>query len=348
MSQSISLLHMSRGAPSAALWTDTFKQALEPIGNLTIIENALQMDPEVIAEHMRAHPILITGWNTVQVPNALIENPGQLKYLCHLNGGLKETITKDFFKTNIPVTNWGDAPAFEVAEGSLTLLLACLKNLRGQIHDKQSGLWNDNFNGPSLLGGSLRNLRVGLYGFGAIARRLAEMLRIFDPIITVYDPYVSDFPDYVQTVDSLEILFENADAVSIHVGINGKTRQSVTAELLAKLPDNGIVINTARGKVVDQVALFKELESGRLRAGLDVLDDPDAGDHLPTGHPARQWPNLILSAHAISMNHWPTPMTAPNCPLQTFHEYALQNLNRFIQGQPLENLITEDMFLRMT
>jgi phosphoglycerate dehydrogenase-like enzyme len=348
MNNPTSFLHMAKAKPSAALWTDTFKHALDPIGDLTLIGNAQQMEPEAIADHIRKHPVLITGWGSIQIPDAVIQDPGELKYICHLNGGLKEVITQDFFNTQIPVTNWGNAPAFEVAEGSLTLLLACLKNLRGQIHDKQSGQWNDNFHGPALLGGSLRGLRIGLYGFGAIARRFAEMLQPFNPIITAYDPYVTDYPDYVQSVDSLETLFETAHAISVHVGINGKTRQSITADLLAKLPDHGIIVNTARGKIIDQTALFKELESGRLRAGLDVLDDPNEGDQLPTGHPARQWPNLILSAHAISINHWPIQMSEPYCPLQTFHEYALQNLNRFIHGQPLQNLITEDMFLRMT
>lgn len=149
-------------------------------------------------------------------------------------------------------------------------------------------------------------------------------------MLRVFDPFVTDFPDYVTPVSGLEELFRQSEAVSIHAGLTAATRGTVTAGLLALLPRHGILINTARGDIVDQDALFRELESGRLRAGLDVLAGPD---RLPSGHPARQWQNLIWTCHDIERD-WHTDGEPPK-KLHAMHEICLDNLRRFRDGQPL-------------
>jgi len=340
----IKVLHLAQKLVSPSIWTHAFKKELSDVGTISVIEHADELSESEVVAHIRQHQVVLTSWSSLRIPEAILNDPGELKYICHVNGSIRGLITEKFFSSGLLITNWGDSMPFEVAEGTLTLLLACLKNLRGQIEDKRSGQWSDNFKGPSLLGGSLRNLRIGLYGYGSIGRHSAELLRPFGAIISVYDPFVQEFPDYITQVDSLDALFSSADAISVHAGVNEITQRSVTAELLSKLPNHGIVVNTARGEIIDQDALFKELENGRLRAGLDVLNDPDEGDHLPSGHPARQWPNLILSAHAISINHWPHPMSSPDCPLQRFHETALLNLSRFKEGKKLNNQLCQRRF----
>ncbi|WPJ96086.1 NAD(P)-dependent oxidoreductase [Coraliomargarita algicola] len=344
----ITILHIAQKQLSPAIWTNAFKEALADLGTITVIENGSELSECEVASHIRQHQVLLTGWDSLPVPDTILGDSGALEYICHITGSVKQTLSEKFFNASIPITNWGNSMSFEVAEGALTLLLACLKNLRGQIEEKRSGIWSDNFNGPALLGGSLRNLRIGLYGFGTIGQRFAQMLQPFGAKLTVYDPYVTQFPDYITPVESLERLFSPADAISIHAGVTPDTINSVTADLLSKLPTHSIIINTARGEIIDQEALFEELKIGRLRAGLDVLNDPEKGDHLPADHPARQWPNLILSAHAISINHWPFPMCSPDCPLQVFHETALSNLRRFMQGRSLKHKITKEIFHRMT
>ena len=117
----------------------------------------------------------------------------------------------------------------------------------------------------------------------------------------------------------------------------------MTRALLARLPRHGVVINTARGDVIDQVALFDELRSGRLRAGLDVLAEPE---QLPADHPARQWPNLAWTCHAIARD-WPTD-GAPPTRLQAMHEVCLDNLGRFSRGEPLRFVMDRTRFLRST
>ena len=176
----------------------------------------------------------------------------------------------------------------------------------------------------------LNRLRVGIYGLGVIGRKFVTFIEPYEPVISGFDPYVPDdaWPSNVKRVDSLNALFDDADAVVIHAGLSDETRGSVTAEHLAKLPDNGIIINTARGGIIDQKALMAELYTGRIRAGIDVLASPEAGDMLLLNDPARFYPNLTLTCHNAGAGTWPRREE-----LNVWQETALMNLRRFMNGE---------------
>ncbi|MBI4975930.1 MAG: hypothetical protein HZC28_00515 [Spirochaetes bacterium] len=344
----MTMIHLAANEPNPAIFTDTFRTALEAFGTLTVVKHAAALSSEERAALVREHDVLLTSWGSASIPAALSTAPGKLRYICHATGGMKDIIPVELIHAGIPVTNWGDAPAGEIAEGTLTLLLAMLKNLRAHIEEKRGGGWNGTGSSVALRNGSLRNLRVGLYGIGMIGRRFAEMIITLGAKVHAFDPYAPEFPAGVRPVQSLQELFAQADAVSLHAGVNPKTEKSVTAELLALLPDGGIVINTARGKIIDEDALYTELQSGRLRAGLDVLDHPVTGDRLPPDHPARQWPNVIFTGHAVGLSQWPIAAADPHGPLKPLHEVALDNIGRFTRGEPLRFRITPELYERMT
>jgi phosphoglycerate dehydrogenase-like enzyme len=128
----------------------------------------------------------------------------------------------------------------------------------------------------------------------------------------------------------------------ICAALSDETRQSITADLLALLPRHGVIINTARGGIVDQDALFAELESGRLRAGLDVLEP----DRLPADHPARTWKNCIFSAHEINRG-WPTDGGEPTT-LAPMHKVCIENLIAFAEGNPIRFEMDLERYRRST
>ncbi|MCX7016808.1 MAG: hypothetical protein NTW86_30330 [Candidatus Sumerlaeota bacterium] len=335
----VKLLHIAAKKPEPRAWPPLFQEALRAVGELILVENGEAMTELERAERIRHCDILLTSWGAAMVPEELIVDRGRLKYICHVTGTVRKFIPRTIIEAGIPATNWGDTPAGRVAEGAMTLLLTLLKDLprRGRII--REGGWR-----PDALTHTetLEGLRVGVYGFGAIGRRFVDMLRPFRPVIRIFDPYVGDFPADCVAVRSLEELFANSDVIAIHAGLSDETRHSVTAELLAKLPDQGIVINTARGAIVDQAALFAELEKGRLRAGLDVLEP----DRLPDGHPARQWENCILTAHNLHALHTYGD-AAPNR-LDLMHDVALDNIRRFLAGQPLRFVMDVERYIRST
>nr|MDD6336494.1 NAD(P)-dependent oxidoreductase [bacterium] len=331
------LLHIARGASvEPRLLPPVMQAELEKLGELTILTYGNRMSEQERAEHIRSCDVLLTGWWSAIIPDDIARDPGRLRYILNISGSVQPWIKACHIEAGIPVTNWGDAPAQTVAEGAMALLLACMKNLRKMGKLVEAGYWT-----PSLPMTSLFGLRVGIYGMGVIGRKFVDMLRPFGPIITAFDPYAADWPEGVTRVDSLDALFANADAIVLHAALTEETRHSVTARHLAMLPDDGIIINTARGGIIDQEALLSELYTGRLRAGIDVLDGSDA---LPENHPARQWPNLFLTCHEVSGDTWPDNTDR----LQNFHQYALDNLRRFIAGQPLRFVMDITRYNRST
>lgn len=303
-------------------------EALRQFGTVKIIECGRELSDEEALAHLREADVVLTMWGARPIPPALASEPGRVRYVLNLTGTCREFVPIEIIRSAIPVTNWGDAPARQVAEGAATLLMAVIKDLRPRSERVAAGEWG----GPKRWGlagtGTVRGLNIGLYGCGAIGRHFVKLLTPFDPVWRVYDPFATDLPENCQRVESLESLFDNSEAIVVWAGLTEQTQGSVTASLLARLPDHGVIINAARGGIIDQDALFAELKSGRLRAGLDVLHPHDS---VPPEHESRQWPNLLMTCHTIAHGEWP-PRPAR---LSDADQIALDNLRRFIAGEPL-------------
>lgn len=293
------------------------------------------MDEEALAALIRQYDVLLTMWKSPRVPDSLATNPGRLRYICNITGEMRAFISQALVESpHLTVTNWGDAPAFAVAEGAMALLMYGLKSLGVHAQSQRDG---GQGKPQGLFPGSLYRLPLGVYGMGVVGRAFVNMLRPFEPDIWAYDPYVSDMPEGVRRAPDLEALFERSKAIVIHAGLSGETRHSVDARLLSLLPDHALIVNTARGGIVDQQALLEEVLSGRLRAALDVLED---GDTLPPSHPARQCPGLLITSHSITHDEWsfdPEQLDrkALNC---------LENLRRFAAGEPLRFVMTPERY----
>lgn len=294
---------------------------------------------EEYAELIRKYDVLMTMWGSAHVPNELANNPGNLKYICNITGEMRKWIDEEIVASPyLTLTNWGDAPAYGVAEGAFSLMMAVMKDIPLAIqHAQNNGISAH----PERQMTSLFNIKIGIYGMGVIGRKFVEFCRPYGPKVFAFDPYVDNMPEGVTKVNSLEELFDVTQILVIHAGLSPETEGAITKELLAKLPDGGIVINTARGKIIDQPALMAELESGRLRAGLDVMypqDWPEIGD------PCRQWRNLIMTGHFVSDPTWGTnpdalDITSINC---------LENLKRFKNGEPLKFVMDVERYRKST
>ena len=330
------LLHIANRKTEKRVWIPVFIQALKEMGDLTIVEDGEQLSDEECTQRIRQCNILITSWAARPVPESIAADRGELEYICHVTGTVRQFIPIKLVEAGIPLTNWGDVPADGIAEGAMVLLLAMIKNLRHRIEVIQNDGWRP---AGDYFSGTLKELNVGIYGFGVIGKRFLQLLRPFGSIIRIFDPYIDDIPEDCIRVSSMEELFGQSEAIVVHAGLSDETRGSVTAELLAMLPDNGIVINTARGGIIDQDALFAELEKGRLLACLDVLEP----DRLPEGHPAKKWPNAIFTAHSIEKSH-----SEYGNVLRPMHQVCLENIKRHIAGESLEFIMDKIRYQRST
>lgn len=339
MNLTMKLLHIAAGEANREIFNPIFSAELASIGEFSVVENGLALTEPERADLIGGCDVLLTGWGAAPVPPEIAAEPGSLRYICHITGEMRQVVPLEIISAGIPVTNWGDTPASGVAEGAMTLLLGAVKELHLRVKHVERGGWGlDN----GLHGGTLDGLNVGIYGYGAIGRRFVDLLRPFGSTIRIFDPFAPSVPEDCIRVSSLEELFDASEAVVIHAALCEATAKSVNAEMLAKLPDHGVVVNTARGGIIDQEALFAELESGRLRAGLDVLDP----DSLPECHPARLWENLILTGHHIE-NPWPL-CGRPATTLSPMQKVCVENLRRFEAGEPLQFIMTRERYLLST
>lgn len=330
-SPTLALLHIAAAEPNAFLWTPGFEKALRERGDFRLLTNGQGMSKERLLKELQQAEVVLTGWGSISLPPELALEPGQVRYICHLTGTMRKEIPLEIIRGPFQVSNWRASPAGPVAEAAFALLLASLKCLPESLRAKEAGAWVT----PEIqeITGTLQGLKVGIYGFGVIGRRFAELLRPFGCELSVFDPY-ADLPHDVRGVQDLGELFGSCDAVALHAPLNDQTRETVSADVLARLRDGGILVNTARGGLVDQAALFAELETGRIRAALDVLEPDEA---LEEEHPARTWPNLIMTAHRSADTTWPRdPMR-----LAHYHVTALENLDRYARGEPLEATMDE-------
>ena len=332
-------LHLANDKVAGRAWPDAFCRRVEELGELRIVERAGEMNEAEVADLYRQADVAITSWGSCPIPKALADAPGRLKYVCHLTGSMKSFVPAEVVEAGIPVTNWGDAPANKVAEGAMALLLSALKDIHAHVRTVREGGWRLDANAT---GGTLWRADVGVYGLGVIGLRFLEMLRPFGPTIRVYDPYASYVPPDCIVVSGLDELFEQSEIIVIHAAWTPETEGSVTAGLLAKLPRHGVVVNTARGAIIDQPALMAELESGRLRAGLDVTHP----EPMPPDDPARQWTNCTLTAHQVESG-WPDSRDRP-AGMMEMHQVCLDNLRRFAVGRPLRFVMTPQRYLRST
>ncbi|HQR23110.1 MAG TPA: C-terminal binding protein [Burkholderiaceae bacterium] len=191
------------------------------------------------------------------------------------------------------VANSPDYGVGEVATHALGMALALLRHLAIYDRDVRAGRWS------YLSPGTIRrasDLTVGILGLGRIGKRFAHLARNCFARVIACDPYIidGDFSAYVGRV-GLERLFEEADVVSLHVPLNDETRGMVDAGLLGRMRRGSMLVNTARGAVVDIDALLAALEDGTLDgAGLDVLPvEPVAVDH-----PLARHPRVLLTPHS--------------------------------------------------
>lgn len=201
--------------------------------------------------------------------------------LCSRIGAGYDTIdTAAAQRHGVWVANSPDYGVGEVSTHALAMMLSLLRNIARYDQDIRKGQWHYSTAGRIP---RATNLTVGVMGLGRIGKRFAHIARNTFGQVIAYDPHIidGDFPAYVKRVRSLEELFSQADAISIHCLLNDETRGLVGASLLQRMKPGSYLVNTARGAIVDIPGLLEVLAQDRLAGvGLDVLpDEPITRDH---------------------------------------------------------------------
>jgi len=238
----------------------------------------------------------IIGFGEPTMDDAFYRTASQLKLLQLVSAGYDRCDIEAARRAGVPICNNGGANAVAVAEHAILLMLAVSRRLAWQHANVAAGRWRGN-NIADVKLYELHGRTLGIIGLGTIGKKVARMAAAFGMQVIYYDTVrlTEDEADALGVrFRLLEEVLRGADLVSLHVPLTPATRHMIGAEQLALMKPTAYLINTCRGPVVDEPALYAALAAGKIAgAGLDVFDrePPPADNKLFT------LDNVILTAH---------------------------------------------------
>jgi len=231
-----------------------------------------------------------------KLPGEIIRGAKHLKVIAKHGVGYDNIDVPAATARGIVVTNTPTANSQSVAEHALALLLAVARRIGESSRDLIKGTIRAQkvYQGFEL-GGKV----LGIIGLGSSGLRLAQMTgQGLGMRVIGFDPYRDPWPEGIERVRSLEEFLPQVDYLSIHVPLTPETRSLIGAPALARMKPAAILVNTARGGIVDEAAVAEAIRAGRFGgAGLDVVVD----EPLKPGHPLSDVPNLILTPHVAGV-----------------------------------------------
>jgi len=254
---------------------------------------------EIVAKHYEQAELkaVIPNYHVLVVRSAtkankeIIEAGTNLKLIARAGTGLDNVDVKTAQARNITVINTPGANAISVAELTIGLALSLFRFIPRGTAGLKEGKWEK----KALEGCELWGKTVGIIGFGAIAQEVTKRLLAFDCKILVYVTRPRTSPLNVTFV-TLEELYRSSDVITIHAPLKDETKHMINEAALSKMKDGVTIIHTARGGIIDEAALLKALETGKVAgAGLDVFEVEPPTDELRKKLLAH--PNVIGTPH---------------------------------------------------
>ncbi|GAA1915147.1 hydroxyacid dehydrogenase [Streptomyces durmitorensis] len=295
-------LAMARDAATAVLGPD----ALAALGRVCDLEPDTVLD-DFTTDRARAVlqdvEVLVTGWGCPPLDAAVLASAPRLRAVVHTAGSVRGHITPECWDRGIEVSSAAAANALPVAEYTVAMILLTGKHVMERAREYKATRRRDDWLGLSRGVGNYGR-SVGILSASMIGRRVMELLRPYDLQLLLHDPYVSDEEAKALGVRPVGIgeLFASSDVVSVHTPLLPATRGLVGRELIAAMRHEAVLINTARGAVLDQEALTEAALAGRIRAVLDVTD-PEV---LPPDHPLWECDHVTITPHLAGSqgNEW--------------------------------------------
>ena len=225
------------------------------------------------------------------ITRKIIEAGKQLRFIQSAGVGYELIDLAAATENNVVVMNVPAATTVSVAEHTVALILACAKNLI-QIHQSTvAGQWR-----VGALGVELRNKTLGIIGFGRIGQEVAAITKGFDMNLLVCDPFIQekDIRKKGGKKVDLDTLLQESDVVTLHAPLTKDTHGLINKEKLKLMKSSAIVVNTSRGELIDEAALYKALADEQIRcAGLDVFRE----EPVSAQNPLLSLENIVLSPH---------------------------------------------------
>jgi len=291
---------------------------------------AVETDPSILSDL----EIIMSGWGGPHIDEHFLEAAPHLEMVFYGAGSIRGIVTDAFWERGVRICGAWGAIGIAVAEYTLSQILFCLKHgWRHAMAMKHPGTPRTSLRTRGACGST-----VGIISLGMIGRRVAKLLQGFDLNVLAYDPLFSaeDAAELGVEFCSLDEIFERSDIVTLHTPNLPETRGILTGKHFASMKPGATFINSARGAVIREPEMIEVLASrpDDLFAVLDVTDPepPEPGSPLYT------LPNVVLTPHMAGSSDL-------ECNRQG--KFMLDELRRYLEGEPLQYEITQDMAAKM-
>jgi len=326
-------------APQDAIFPRYFPQnileQLNEMGEVTLNPHVRNFTRQELSEALRDTDIVITHWGTPQMDEELLANAPKLKLMAHGTGTVAHIASEAFYERGIPVLSANAIMADYVAEATVGYLIAAAHKMLQLDQVTREDRWDEKQKATKQK--SLLSSSIGLIGLGTIARKLLDMLAPFHCKAYVYDPYAA--PDALVKWPFAQLCdFQTAMSqpfVSVHAAQTPETWHMIDAEALRLIPDDGILVNSSRGSLIDTEALIRELKTGRIYAVLDVYEQEGTGK-VP-GELLRMTQTTLLQPHMAA-----APVT------YEMTQGIVDDIKRFIHKEPLQLQVSLAQYRLMT
>lgn len=264
----------------------------ETLGEIIWLDTTKASENE-LKEKIKDCDTFITCWGSPSLTPEILECAPKLKLLTHLGSTVAPVVCDEVYERGIKVISGFDYYSRSTAEGAVAYMLAALRNIpfyTDRLKNKKIWRETDDYTDGVIY------KTVGIVGFGGVGRYVTKMLKSFDAQIKVYD--IAEISNkekecYGITQCGIEEIFSTCDIISLHLPYNDSTYHIVDDTLLSKIKKGALLVNTARGAVMDEAALIKHLENGDFGAALDVYEK----EPIDMDSPLLSLPNVLMLPH---------------------------------------------------
>jgi phosphoglycerate dehydrogenase-like enzyme len=295
--------------------------ALDSIGEVSFVHD-YPADNETLAKRLGAFEVICVMRERTRFDADLLRQLPKLKLL--VTGGMRNAALDLKAAAELGIQVCGtDSYKHAAPELTWALIMAATRNLVVEANALRAGQWQQG------LGGDLHGKTLAILGLGSIGKRIAQFGQVFGMRVIAWSENLT--PERAAeagvTYVSKQELFEQADVLSVHLVLSERSRGLVDAQALAWMKPSALLVNTARGPIVDEAALIKALQKNRLAgAALDVFDV----EPLPVNHPFRTLENVLATPHVgyVSQQNY-----------QLFFSQMIEDIQAWSAGEPIRLLI---------
>ena len=310
------------------VFSEKYYDRLRKLGEVKIYDKSDFSNVDYVIDFVKGATIIVTSWDSPQIDELILDACPNLKGVIHGAGSVKPILSDMFIKRKIRITNSAVAIGEGVAESALGFAISASKGFYALSDDTKRGLWQENIKQKVK---DFYDITIGVISGGYVGSHMVKLLKNFHVDVLMYDPILTSkqISDMGAKKVELNELMSMSDVISIHAPGIPATENMINARNLSLMKDGAILINTARGMIINEKDLIEELKKGRIFACIDVTNpEPPSRDNE-----LRTLPNVVLTPHIAG--------TATNG-LKRVALHVCEEAERLLSGQKMRAEVNLD------